>query len=170
MLGKPCWTSAFLRISPHLLLDNYHSANVLPHDLQSSIFTQLPLIHHHLSQLSLGNLKIPRQFLPVVPAQALSNPKLSLLNRHFADPLKGSLQSANPMSAEADVQLKDFENIFKLDGKVAVVTGGTRGLGLHAASGYVHPYPPPHLPNLPILTPATTTPLASSNPAATAST
>jgi hypothetical protein len=39
------------------------------------------------------------------------------------------------MSAEADVQLKDFENIFKLDGLVAVVTGGSRGLGLHAASG-----------------------------------
>lgn len=41
------------------------------------------------------------------------------------------------MSAEADVQLEDFSNIFKLDGKVAVVTGGSRGLGLHAASGYV---------------------------------
>ncbi|KAF7508165.1 hypothetical protein GJ744_009606 [Endocarpon pusillum] len=39
------------------------------------------------------------------------------------------------MSAEADVRLQDFENIFKLDGKVAVVTGGSRGLGLHAASG-----------------------------------
>lgn len=41
------------------------------------------------------------------------------------------------MSAEADVQLEDFENIFRLDGRVAVVTGGSRGLGLHAASGYV---------------------------------
>ncbi|KYG40199.1 hypothetical protein M433DRAFT_49649, partial [Acidomyces richmondensis BFW] len=39
------------------------------------------------------------------------------------------------MSAQADVQLKDFKNIFRLDGKVAVVTGGSRGLGLHAASG-----------------------------------
>jgi len=39
------------------------------------------------------------------------------------------------MSAEADVQLKDFKNIFSLNGKVAVVTGGSRGLGLHAASG-----------------------------------
>ncbi|KAH7055840.1 gluconate 5-dehydrogenase [Macrophomina phaseolina] len=38
-------------------------------------------------------------------------------------------------SAQADVQLKDFGNIFRLDGKVAVVTGGSRGLGLHAASG-----------------------------------
>ena len=42
------------------------------------------------------------------------------------------------MSAEADVQLKDFKNIFSLNGKVAVVTGGSRGLGLHAASGYSH--------------------------------
>lgn len=41
------------------------------------------------------------------------------------------------MSAEADVQLQDFKSIFSLDGKVAVVTGGSRGLGLHAASGYV---------------------------------
>ncbi|KAK8210662.1 gluconate 5-dehydrogenase [Phyllosticta capitalensis] len=37
--------------------------------------------------------------------------------------------------AQADVQLKDFQNIFRLEGKVAVVTGGSRGLGLHAASG-----------------------------------
>lgn len=40
------------------------------------------------------------------------------------------------MSAEADVKLNDFKNIFSLEGKVAVVTGGSRGLGLHAASGY----------------------------------
>ncbi|GAB7341891.1 hypothetical protein MBLNU457_g0203t1 [Dothideomycetes sp. NU457] len=39
------------------------------------------------------------------------------------------------MSAEADVQLDNFNSIFKLPGKVAVVTGGSRGLGLHAASG-----------------------------------
>jgi len=39
------------------------------------------------------------------------------------------------MSAEVDVQLKDFGNIFSLEGKVAVITGGSRGLGLHAASG-----------------------------------
>ncbi|KAE8144173.1 hypothetical protein BDV25DRAFT_167495 [Aspergillus avenaceus] len=39
------------------------------------------------------------------------------------------------MSAEDQVQLSDFSSIFSLDGKVAVVTGGSRGLGLHAASG-----------------------------------
>ena len=39
--------------------------------------------------------------------------------------------------AEADVKLDDFANRFSLDGKVAVVTGGSRGLGLHAASGLV---------------------------------
>ncbi|PGH15935.1 hypothetical protein AJ79_02102 [Helicocarpus griseus UAMH5409] len=39
------------------------------------------------------------------------------------------------MSAEDQVKLRDFQNIFSLDGKVAVVTGGSRGLGLHAASG-----------------------------------
>ncbi|KAI4145884.1 MAG: hypothetical protein L6R39_003663 [Caloplaca ligustica] len=37
--------------------------------------------------------------------------------------------------AKAQTELKDFRNIFTLDGKVAVVTGGSRGLGLHAASG-----------------------------------
>jgi NAD(P)-dependent dehydrogenase (short-subunit alcohol dehydrogenase family) len=36
-----------------------------------------------------------------------------------------------------DTELKDFPNIFSLKGKVVVVTGGSRGLGLHAASGYV---------------------------------
>ncbi|KAH8643562.1 bile acid 7-dehydroxylase 1/3 [Alternaria alternata] len=39
-------------------------------------------------------------------------------------------------SAQQDVQLHDFSNIFGLKGKVAVVSGGSRGLGLHAASGY----------------------------------
>ncbi|KAK0312998.1 hypothetical protein LTR01_002662 [Friedmanniomyces endolithicus] len=39
------------------------------------------------------------------------------------------------MSAHADVQLKDFPSLFSLPGKVAVITGGSRGLGLHAASG-----------------------------------
>ncbi|KAJ5798700.1 uncharacterized protein N7503_006205 [Penicillium pulvis] len=39
------------------------------------------------------------------------------------------------MSATDQVQLSNFGSIFSLDGKVAVVTGGSRGLGLHAASG-----------------------------------
>lgn len=39
------------------------------------------------------------------------------------------------MSAEDQVKLRDFGSIFSLEGKVAVVTGGSRGLGLHAASG-----------------------------------
>jgi len=38
-------------------------------------------------------------------------------------------------SATEDVELKDFGSIFSLDGKVAVVTGGSRGLGLNVASG-----------------------------------
>lgn len=37
--------------------------------------------------------------------------------------------------ASAQVALKDFPNIFSLKGKVAVISGGSRGLGLHAASG-----------------------------------
>lgn len=40
-------------------------------------------------------------------------------------------------SAAEDVKLENFGSIFSLEGKVAVVTGGSRGLGLHAASGYV---------------------------------
>ena len=47
----------------------------------------------------------------------------------------GTLRKLIKMSAEADVKLEDFKSIFSLDGKVAVVTGGSRGLGLHAASG-----------------------------------
>ena len=39
------------------------------------------------------------------------------------------------MSAAADVKLDNFNDFFSLKGKVAVVTGGSRGLGLHAASG-----------------------------------
>lgn len=45
-------------------------------------------------------------------------------------------RSAMDPEAKAQTELKDFTNIFSLDGKVAVVTGGSRGLGLHAASGY----------------------------------
>lgn len=33
-----------------------------------------------------------------------------------------------------DVKIQDFPSLFSLEGKVAVVTGGSRGLGLHAAS------------------------------------
>ncbi|RVX68194.1 hypothetical protein B0A52_08702 [Exophiala mesophila] len=40
-------------------------------------------------------------------------------------------------SAAIDVQLHDFQNIFSLEGKVAVVTGGSRGLGLNVASGFL---------------------------------
>ncbi|KAI5305532.1 hypothetical protein KEM56_004155 [Ascosphaera pollenicola] len=39
------------------------------------------------------------------------------------------------MSAEQDVKLENFSSIFSCEGKVAVITGGSRGLGLHAASG-----------------------------------
>ncbi|KAF7590432.1 hypothetical protein BBP40_002888 [Aspergillus hancockii] len=41
------------------------------------------------------------------------------------------------MSAADQVQLSNFNSIFSLEGKVAVVTGGSRGLGLHAASGFL---------------------------------
>ncbi|KAF9875375.1 hexose transporter protein [Colletotrichum karsti] len=42
------------------------------------------------------------------------------------------------MSTVADlVQLDDFQNIFSLKGKVAVISGGSRGLGLHTASGFL---------------------------------
>jgi len=39
--------------------------------------------------------------------------------------------------AEKDTELQDFSSIFSLKGKVVVVTGGSRGLGLHAASGFL---------------------------------
>lgn len=42
--------------------------------------------------------------------------------------------------AKAQTELQDFKSLFSLDGKIVVVTGGSRGLGLHAASGYV-PFP-----------------------------
>lgn len=37
----------------------------------------------------------------------------------------------------SEAELTDFPSLFSLKGKVAVVTGGSRGLGLHAASAYV---------------------------------
>ncbi|RGP80490.1 gluconate 5-dehydrogenase [Fusarium longipes] len=37
----------------------------------------------------------------------------------------------------AEAQLQDFPSLFSLKGKVAVVTGGSRGLGLHAASAFL---------------------------------
>ncbi|KAI4210857.1 MAG: hypothetical protein LQ351_006352 [Letrouitia transgressa] len=37
----------------------------------------------------------------------------------------------------AETELKDFADVFSLEGKVAVVTGGSRGLGLHTASGFL---------------------------------
>jgi len=40
-------------------------------------------------------------------------------------------------SAKQEVELHDFGSIFSLEGKVAVVTGGSRGLGLNVASGFL---------------------------------
>ncbi|KAM5356418.1 hypothetical protein ACJ41O_003064 [Fusarium nematophilum] len=37
----------------------------------------------------------------------------------------------------AEAQLEDFPSLFSLKGKIAVVTGGSRGLGLHAASAFL---------------------------------
>ncbi|KAF1814949.1 NAD(P)-binding protein [Eremomyces bilateralis CBS 781.70] len=34
-------------------------------------------------------------------------------------------------------ELKGFNQFFRLDGKVAIVTGGSRGLGLHCATGFL---------------------------------
>ncbi len=45
------------------------------------------------------------------------------------------MSSEGKREAEAQVALKDFPNIFSLKGKIAVVSGGSRGLGLHTASG-----------------------------------
>ena len=44
------------------------------------------------------------------------------------------------MAAEAkgQIELKDFKSLFSLADKVVLVTGGSRGLGLHAASAYVN--------------------------------
>lgn len=37
--------------------------------------------------------------------------------------------------ADYDINIGDYKSLFSLEGKVAVVTGGSRGLGLSAASG-----------------------------------
>ena len=40
------------------------------------------------------------------------------------------------MSAtEYDVEVGDFDRLYKVPGRVAVVTGGSRGLGMSAAAG-----------------------------------
>ncbi|KIX08859.1 uncharacterized protein Z518_03516 [Rhinocladiella mackenziei CBS 650.93] len=39
--------------------------------------------------------------------------------------------------AASEVKLKNFNSIFSLEGKNAVVTGGSRGLGLYVASGFL---------------------------------
>jgi hypothetical protein len=51
--------------------------------------------------------------------------------RHF------SIPTSTQIDIMAEAQLNDFPSLFSLKGKVAVVTGGSRGLGLHAASALV---------------------------------
>jgi NAD(P)-dependent dehydrogenase (short-subunit alcohol dehydrogenase family) len=50
--------------------------------------------------------------------------------------------------SQYETELHDFPNIFSLKGKVVVVTGGSRGLGLHAASGYISPRTPFQFPGI----------------------
>lgn len=45
-----------------------------------------------------------------------------------------ALNKTHPSSTMAEADLNDFPSLFSLRGKVAVVTGGSRGLGLSAAS------------------------------------
>lgn len=42
----------------------------------------------------------------------------------------------------SDAQINDFPSLFSVKGKVVVVTGGSRGLGLTAASAYVLHFTP----------------------------
>lgn len=71
------------------------------------------------------------QHQPIQPSLPPTNPSL---NRPATQP-----SSTDTM---ADVELKDFPSLFSLKGKVAVVTGGSRGLGLHAASACAPPQTP----------------------------
>jgi len=41
-----------------------------------------------------------------------------------------------------EIKLQDFPSLFSLKGKVAVITGSSRGLGLSAASAYDIPLEP----------------------------
>lgn len=61
------------------------------------------------------------------------NISLNFLPNFLSTPFTNS----NKMTANEQVKLSNFGDIFSLEGKVAVVTGGSRGLGLHAASGYI---------------------------------
>jgi NAD(P)-dependent dehydrogenase (short-subunit alcohol dehydrogenase family) len=72
---------------------------------------------------------------------------VSCANNHIYEPTIGLYWNQPPyldlqnivFIIMAETELKDFPSIFSLKGKVAVVTGGSRGLGLHAASGYFDP-------------------------------
>ena len=69
-------------------------------------------------------------FLPFVTARHSDFLLHSIPLSHLKSPV-----SSNSITM-AEAQLHDFPSLFSLKGKVAVVTGGSRGLGLHAASAY----------------------------------
>ena len=50
-------------------------------------------------------------------------------------PLPTPCQLCQPLpTMDYDLELHDFSSFFSLKGKIAVITGGSRGLGLSAAS------------------------------------
>jgi hypothetical protein len=84
----------------------------------------------------------PKDFsnLPFRNLTPYVNCKISSLFTETSKPSSISLLPIMPSSSAPnyEAELADFPNIFSLKGKVIVVTGGSRGLGLHAASGHVN--------------------------------
>jgi hypothetical protein len=113
------------------------ASGIMPRLREACLPTQLPEVRRLTASSSFIFLTFTRYLILSPPRKDSTSIYTSyIVSRHFIQSQPCVEVNLSIMS-KYETELHDFQNIFSLKGKVVVVTGGSRGLGLHAASGYI---------------------------------